>query len=42
MSKRNQILETTLDLITEIGLHKTSISDIIKKSNIAAGTIYHY
>ena len=42
MSKRDQILKTTLDLVSEIGLHATSISLIIKKSGAAAGTIYYY
>lgn len=42
MGKREQILETTLNLISEIGFQSTSISLIIQKSNTAAGTIYHY
>lgn len=42
MSKRDKILETTLDLVSEIGFHETSINLIIKKSNVAAGTIYHH
>ena len=42
MSKRDQILTTTLDLVSELGLHEASISLIIKKSDVAAGTIYHH
>lgn len=42
MSKRQLILDTTLDLISELGFYATSISDIIQKSNAAAGTIYHH
>ena len=42
MTKREQVLETTLDLITELGFQATPIALIIKKSNVAAGTIYHY
>ncbi|MFC2152655.1 TetR/AcrR family transcriptional regulator [Bacteroidota bacterium] len=42
MNKREQILQTTLELISENGFHGTSISHLIKKSNVAAGTIYHY
>lgn len=42
MSKRDKILETTLDLISEVGFHATSINLIIKKSNVASGTIYYH
>lgn len=42
MSKREQILETTLELVTELGLHATPMSLIIKKSGAASGTIYHH
>lgn len=42
MSKREQILRSTLNLISELGFQATTISLIIKKSNAAAGTIYHY
>lgn len=42
MSKREQILKTTLSLIAELGFHATSVSLIIKKSGVAAGTIYHH
>ncbi|MCB2196229.1 MAG: TetR/AcrR family transcriptional regulator [Bacteroidetes bacterium] len=42
MSKREQILTTTLNLVAEIGFHATSIPLIIKRSGAAAGTIYYY
>jgi AcrR family transcriptional regulator len=42
MSKREEILNTTLDLVCEIGFHDTSIPLIIKKSGVASGTIYHH
>ena len=42
MSKREQILKTTLELVTEFGLHATPMSLIIKKSDAASGTIYHH
>ncbi|MBU8891776.1 MAG: TetR/AcrR family transcriptional regulator [Bacteroidales bacterium] len=42
MSKREQILTSTLGLVSEIGFHATSISLIIKKSGVASGTIYHH
>lgn len=42
MSKRQQILDTTLDLIADLGFKHASLSLIIKKSNAAAGTIYYH
>ncbi len=42
VSKRDLILQTTLELITELGFHETSIPLIIKKSGVASGTIYHH
>ena len=42
MSKREEILNTTLNLVCEIGFHETSIPLIIKKSGVASGTIYHH
>ncbi len=42
MSKKEQILKTTLELISELGFPATSVSLIIKKSGVAAGTIYHH
>jgi len=42
MTKREQLLETTLELITELGFHATPMALIIDKSGVAAGTIYYY
>lgn len=42
MSKRNQILATTLELVSELGFQATSVGLIIKKSGVASGTIYHH
>ncbi|NOQ23877.1 MAG: TetR family transcriptional regulator [Bacteroidales bacterium] len=42
MSKRDQILATTLELVSEQGFHATSVGLIIKKSGVASGTIYHH
>ncbi|MDA3954878.1 MAG: TetR/AcrR family transcriptional regulator [Bacteroidales bacterium] len=42
MSKRDQILQTTLELVSELGFHATSVGLIIKKSGVASGTIYHH
>ena len=40
--KKKAIFENTLDLIRDNGLHGTTMSLLIKKSGVAAGTIYHY
>ena len=42
MTKREQVLQTTLELITELGFHATPMALIIEKSNVAAGTIYYH
>jgi AcrR family transcriptional regulator len=42
MTKREQLLQTTLELITELGFHATPMALIIEKSGVAAGTIYYY
>jgi len=42
LTKRQQIIETTIQLVSEMGLYATSMGLIIKESNVAAGTIYHY
>ena len=42
MSKRDQILSTTLELVSELGFQAASIGLIIKKSGVASGTIYHH
>jgi len=41
-NKKDKIFETTLELIAERGLHNTPMSLITKRSEISAGTIYHY
>ncbi|MEE4196012.1 MAG: TetR/AcrR family transcriptional regulator [Bacteroidales bacterium] len=42
MTKRNQIIQTTIQLVSEMGLYATSMALIIKESKVSAGTIYHY
>lgn len=40
--KKTKIIESTLLLITEYGFHGTSMAQISKEANVAAGTIYHH
>lgn len=40
--KVQKIFKATFELIAEHGIHNTPMSAIIKKSGVAAGTIYHY
>ncbi|MDQ6762396.1 MAG: TetR/AcrR family transcriptional regulator [Bacteroidota bacterium] len=40
--KKQAILNSTLKLIKEHGLHGTTVSMISKKAGVASGTIYHY
>jgi AcrR family transcriptional regulator len=40
--KYNKILQAAIDVISEKGLDKTSISTIVKKAGIAQGTFYLY
>ncbi len=40
--KKEQILNTTLTLIAEHGLHGSPMSLIAKESGVAIGTIYHH
>ncbi|UCS92828.1 TetR/AcrR family transcriptional regulator [Echinicola marina] len=42
MSKKEQILAATLDLIKDHGFHGCPMSMVAKNSNVAAGTIYHH
>ncbi|GIO62383.1 MULTISPECIES: TetR/AcrR family transcriptional regulator [Paenibacillus] len=42
MSKREDILSATLDLINQEGLQSTTIPKIFKKANVGSGTFYHY
>jgi AcrR family transcriptional regulator len=41
-NKKTVILESTLELVRERGLHGFPISEVAKKGGIAVGTIYHY
>lgn len=40
--KRAAILETTLRLLSERGLHDTPMSLIVKESGVSTGNVYHY
>ncbi len=42
MSKKSIVLQTTLELITQQGICGTSLSQIIKESGVANGTVYHH
>jgi len=42
LSKKSLILQVTLELITEKGIENTSLTDIIKASGVANGTLYHH
>lgn len=42
MSKKSLILQVTLELITEKGIENTTLTDIIKTSGVANGTLYHH
>lgn len=42
MSKKAIVLQTTLELITTQGINATSLSQIIKESGVANGTVYHH
>ena len=41
-SKRSQIMLATLDTIYEYGLQDASVSQIIKRAGVGAGTVYNY
>jgi AcrR family transcriptional regulator len=41
-SKIDKIFKATLELIAEKGIHNTPMSEVSKRSETAAGTIYHY
>lgn len=41
-SKREAILDSTLELVKAHGFHGAPMSQIAKNANVAAGTIYHY
>ncbi len=40
--KKQRILNATMELIAENGLHNTPMSQVSKRSKVSAGTIYHY
>jgi len=40
--RRQEIIDTARELFLEHGFDKTQMSDILKKMNVATGTIYHY
>ena len=42
MSKKDQILQKTLELVVNQGIQETPMSQISKDSGIAVGTIYHH
>ncbi|QGQ99088.1 TetR/AcrR family transcriptional regulator [Paenibacillus psychroresistens] len=42
MSKREDIMIATLDLIDEEGLQSVTFSKILKKANVGSGTIFNY
>jgi len=42
MNKKAIVLQTTLELITKQGIRATSLSQIIKESGVANGTVYHH
>ena len=42
MSKRQDIINATLDLIDEIGLQSVTIAQILKKANVGSGTLFNY
>lgn len=42
VNKRTIILESTLELVREHGIHGFPISEVAKRGGIAVGTIYHY
>lgn len=42
MSKKDDILNATLELVMEEGLHSLTFSKIFKKANVGSGTLYNY
>lgn len=42
MNKKEKIIESAIELFQEKGIDKTTISDIVKRANIAQGTFYIY
>ena len=42
MNKKDALIWAAVDLMREIGFDKTSVSQIVKKANVAQGTFYLY
>lgn len=42
MTKKEQLLQTTLRLISEQGILATPMSQIVTESGVATGTVYHH
>ncbi|MBI3134934.1 MAG: TetR/AcrR family transcriptional regulator [Bacteroidetes bacterium] len=42
LNKRTKILNTMLDLVVKQGIQATPMSQVVKQSGVAAGTIYHH
>ncbi|WP_042163113.1 TetR/AcrR family transcriptional regulator [Paenibacillus gorillae] len=42
MSKRDDIMNATLDLIDEEGLQSVTFAKIMKKANVGSGTVFNY
>lgn len=40
--KKDAIFQAILELISKHGFHSSPMSEVAKKANVAAGTIYHY
>ena len=42
VDKKKAIMDTTINLMSTQGFHKTSMSQIIKEASVGAGTLYNY
>ena len=40
--KKEAVLHSTLELVSELGIHNTPMSKVAKRANVAVGTIYHH
>ncbi len=40
--KKDALLNAAFDIFTNIGINKTSISEIVEKAGVAKGTFYLY
>ena len=41
-NKKNKILEAAFSVFVDKGYSETTMDDIVKKSNMSKGAIYHY